>query len=64
MSALEKIVATYCNTSLDFVASTIAFMENQKKKIRIDQVEAKLSSDELQFFRERLAYYRDIYRPS
>ncbi|MBS0054189.1 glycogen synthase [Yersinia sp. Marseille-Q3913] len=63
MSALEKLVSVYCHTSLDFVASTIAFMENQKKKIRIDKIEAKLSSDELEFFRERLAHYREIYRP-
>ncbi|AKP34656.1 glycogen synthase [Yersinia aleksiciae] len=63
MSALEKLVSVYCHTSLDFVASTIAFMENQKKKIRIDKIEAKLSPDELDFFRERLAHYREIYRP-
>ncbi|HDL8412799.1 TPA: glycogen synthase [Yersinia enterocolitica] len=48
---------------MDFVASTVAFMENQKKKIKVDEIEAKLSSDELDFFRERLAHYRDIYRP-
>lgn len=63
MSALEKLVSAYCHTSLDFVASTIAFMENQKKKIRIDKIEAKLSPEELDFFRERLAHYREIYRP-
>lgn len=63
MSALEKMVSAYCHTSLDFVASTIAFMENQKKKIRIDKIEAKLSAEELDFFRERLAHYREIYRP-
>ncbi|HHG9945349.1 TPA: glycogen synthase, partial [Yersinia enterocolitica] len=55
--------SAYCHTSLDFVASTVAFMENQKKKIKVDEIEAKLSSDELDFFRERLAHYRDIYRP-
>lgn len=55
MSALEKLVYTYCHTSLDFVASTVAFMERQKKHINVDKHD---------FFRERLSYYRDIYRPS
>ncbi|AIN16607.1 MULTISPECIES: glycogen synthase [Yersinia] len=63
MSALEKLVSAYCHTSLDFVASTVAFMENQKKKINVDEIEAKLSPDECDFFQERLAHYRDIYRP-
>lgn len=62
MSALEKLVSAYCHTSLDFVASTVAFMET-KKEIKVDEIEAKLSSDELDFFWERLAHYRDIYRP-
>lgn len=63
MSALEKLVSAYCHTSLDFVASTVAFMENQKKQINIDEIEAKFSPEERDFFRERLAHYRDIYRP-
>ncbi|KJG82485.1 glycogen synthase, partial [Yersinia pestis] len=50
-------------TSLDFVASTVAFMESQKKNIDVDKIEAKLSVDERHFFRKRLTYYRDIYRP-
>lgn len=60
MSALEKLVSAYCHTSLDFVASTVAFMENQKKKIKVDEIEAKLSSDELDFFRERFPLQRHI----
>ncbi|UXD24093.1 hypothetical protein FORC065_1217 [Yersinia enterocolitica] len=35
MSALEKLVSAYCHTSLDFVASTVAFMENQKRKLKL-----------------------------
>lgn len=35
MSALEKLVSVYCHTSLDFVASTVAFMENQKRKLML-----------------------------
>ncbi|EFA48941.1 hypothetical protein YPD27_3240 [Yersinia pestis KIM D27] len=31
MSTLEKLVSAYCHTSLDFVASTVAFMESQKR---------------------------------
>ncbi|CRY69997.1 glycogen synthase [Yersinia pseudotuberculosis] len=63
MSTLEKLVSAYCHTSLDFVASTIAFMESQKKNIDVDKIEAKLSVDERHFFRKRLTHYRDIYRP-
>ncbi|WP_016593868.1 glycogen synthase [Yersinia pestis] len=63
MSTLEKLVSAYCHTSLDFVASTVAFMESQKKNIDVDKIEAKLSVDERHFFRKRLTYYRDIYRP-
>ncbi|CNB89604.1 glycogen synthase [Yersinia intermedia] len=63
MSALEKLVSEYCHTSLDFVASTVAFMESQKKNIDVDEVEAKLSLDERDYFHERLAHYRGIYRP-
>lgn len=63
MSTLEKLVSAYYHTSLDFVASTVAFMESQKKNIDVDKIEAKLSVDERHFFRKRLTYYRDIYRP-
>ncbi|WP_016671617.1 glycogen synthase, partial [Yersinia pestis] len=53
MSTLEKLVSAYCHTSLDFVASTVAFMESQKKNIDVDKIEAKLSVDERHFFRKR-----------
>jgi hypothetical protein len=63
MSALEKLVSEYCHTNLDFVASTVAFMESQKKNIDVSEVEANLSMDERDFFHKRLTHYRSIYRP-
>ena len=52
MSALEKLVSEYCHTSLDFVASTVAFMESKKNNIDVYEVEAKLSLDERDYFHE------------
>ncbi|WP_114195504.1 DNA polymerase III subunit theta [Edaphovirga cremea] len=63
MSNLEKLVSAYCHTSVDFAASTVAFMESQKKKIDCDAVETKVPEDHKAFFKRRLAHYRSIYKP-
>lgn len=63
MSNFEKLVSAYSHSSVDSVASTVAFMENQKKKIDISMVEKEIPNESKDFFKQRLAYYRSIYRP-
>jgi len=59
----KLLTPQYIYASVDFMASTIAFMERQKKPIDVLMIETKIPCDYLDFFKEQLAHYRYIYIP-
>ncbi|EHD21608.1 MULTISPECIES: DNA polymerase III subunit theta [Brenneria] len=63
MINFEKMILGYSDQYADFAASTIAFMESQKKTINADEIAEKIPQERRQYFKERLDYYRDIYGP-
>ncbi|WP_213993085.1 DNA polymerase III subunit theta [Sodalis sp. dw_96] len=63
MTKSHLLTSQYNHAHVDFMASTVAFMERQKKTIDVCMVEAKIPSEHLDFFRKRLAHYRAIYTP-
>lgn len=63
MNNIDGVISQNVLNYLDFSASTVAFLEWQGKVFSIKEIEENLSEDELQFYSERLEYYRGIYKP-
>ncbi|EEM1159083.1 DNA polymerase III subunit theta [Salmonella enterica] len=59
----SELIVLLSAAHIDFAASTLAFMENQGRHIIPDDIENTLPEEMRSLFRERLAHYRDIYRP-
>lgn len=57
MSKCEKLVLVYSERGIDFMASTVAFMESQKKKLDISIIDEKTPDKSKDFFKQRLAHY-------
>ena len=49
--------------AVDFMASSQAFVEYLHKKPENNQVPNDIPEDKAEMFLERLAYYRNLYRP-
>ena len=49
--------------AVDFMASSQAFVEYLHKKPANNQVPNDIPEDKAEMFLERLAYYRNLYRP-
>ncbi|WP_333498061.1 hypothetical protein [Kluyvera sp. CHPC 1.2972] len=49
--------------AVDFMASSQAFVEYLHKKPHNDRVPDDIPEDKAEMFLERLAYYRNLYRP-
>lgn len=63
MAKLGENVPYVLDKAIDFMASSQAFMEYLKKSPRITHVPKEIPAEKCAMFNERLAYYRDIYRP-
>ena len=62
MINFEKIVLEYSDRYADFAASTVAFMESQKRDIRADEIALKIPVEKRAYFEQRLKHYRSIYK--
>ncbi len=60
---IDKDTSQFRLNYLDFTASTIAFLEWQGKDVSMYEVEKIFSEEDVQFYKDRLAYYRGIYKP-
>ena len=59
----EKLFIELSLRGVDFAASTLAFMEWQGKELSSVNIEDIIPKDQIDIFKERLSYYREIYRP-
>ncbi|AHG18847.1 hypothetical protein Z042_03905 [Chania multitudinisentens RB-25] len=63
MEVLERYYVYAKNTSnMDFLASTVAFLEFQGRKINAQDVAGNMSREQSDNFFDRLNHYRAIYR--
>lgn len=63
METLEKCYVYAKNTSnMDFLASTVAFLEFQGREVNASGVAGNMSREQSDSFFERLNYYRSIYK--
>lgn len=62
MIDFEKIIIGYSDKYADFAASTVAFMESQKREIRADAIAQQIPPEKREYFQRRLAHYRSIYK--
>lgn len=62
MINFEKMILEYTDKYADFAASTVAFMESQKRAIRADVIAEKIPREKRAYFEQRLEHYRSIYK--
>ncbi|WP_447871567.1 glycogen synthesis protein [Serratia fonticola] len=63
METLEKCYVYAKNTSnMDFLASTVAFLEFQGREVDANSVAGNMSREQSDNFFERLNHYRSIYK--
>lgn len=63
METLEKYYVYAKSTSnMDFLASTVAFLEFQGREINAQDVAGNMSREQNESFLERLQHYRSIYK--
>lgn len=63
METLEKCYVYAKNTSnMDFLASTVAFLEFQGREVDANGVAGNMSREQSDNFFERLNHYRSIYK--
>jgi hypothetical protein len=63
MQTLERCYVYAKNTSnMDFLASTVAFLEFQGRQINAHDVAGNMPSEQSDSFFERLNHYRAIYK--
>ncbi|MGL5389348.1 MAG: glycogen synthesis protein [Serratia sp. (in: enterobacteria)] len=63
METLEKCYVYAKNTSnMDFLASTVAFLEFQGREVNANDVAGNMSREQSENFFERLNHYRSIYK--
>lgn len=62
MINFEKMILEYSDKYADFAASTVAFMESQKREICADAIAEKIPTEKRAYFEQRLEYYREIYK--
>lgn len=63
METLEKCYVYAKNTSnMDFLASTVAFLEFQGRNVDAKAVAGNMSREQSDSFFERLNHYRSIYK--
>lgn len=63
METLEKCYVYAKNTSnMDFLASTVAFLEFQGREVDAKSAAGNMSREQSDIFFERLNHYRSIYK--
>ncbi|WP_431225566.1 glycogen synthesis protein [Serratia sp. L9] len=63
METFEKCYVYAKNTSnMDFLASTVAFLEFQGREVNANNVAGNMSREQSDNFFKRLNHYRSIYR--
>ncbi|MGG2141531.1 DNA polymerase III subunit theta [Symbiopectobacterium sp. RP] len=62
MINFEKMILEYSDKYADFAASTVAFMESQKREICAETIAQKIPPEKRAYFEARLAHYRSIYK--
>ncbi len=62
MINFEKMILEYSDKYADFAASTVAFMESQKRAICAETIAQKIPPEKRAYFEARLEHYRSIYK--
>ena len=63
MAKMGENVPKIIDKAVDFMASSQAFMEYLNKSPPMDSIPEHIPEDKAPLFRERLEYYRDLYKP-
>lgn len=63
MAKMGENVPKIIDKAVDFMASSQAFMEYLKKSPPLNHMPEHIPEEKAQLFRERLEYYRDLYKP-
>ena len=64
MNKLGENVPLIVDKAIDFMASSQAFMEYLRKRQHSDLVPTDIPEDKADMYLERLAHYRQLYRPA
>lgn len=64
MNKLGENVPLIVDKAIDFMASSQAFMEYLQKRSLSDRVPEDIPEEKAPVYLERLAYYRNLYRPA
>ncbi|MGU3414948.1 hypothetical protein ACLBW2_19865 [Enterobacteriaceae bacterium C23F] len=63
MAKMGENVPRIVDKAVDFMASSQAFMEYLKKSPRINRIPEQIPEEKAALFRDRLDYYRNLYKP-
>lgn len=63
MAKMGDNVPGILDKAVDFMASSQAFMEYLKKSPRLNRIPEHIPEEKVALFRERLDYYRNLYKP-
>ena len=64
MAKIGENVSALIDKTVDFMASSQAFMEYLKKSPRLQHVPREIPQNKEALFLSRLEYYRQLYRPT
>ena len=64
MAKIGENVSALIDKTVDFMASSQAFMEYLKKSPRLQHIPRDIPADKEELFLRRLEYYRQLYRPT
>ena len=64
MAKIGENVSALIDKTVDFMASSQAFMEYLKKSPRLQHVPREIPQNKEALFLSRLEYYRQLYRPA
>lgn len=64
MAKIDDEILNVIDKTVDFMASSQAFLEYLKKSPRLQHIPQDIPADKEELFLRRLEYYRQLYRPA
>ena len=64
MAKIDDEILNVIDKTVDFMASSQAFLEYLKKSPRLQHIPQDIPADKEELFLCRLEYYRQLYRPA